>query len=284
MSKRNMLSVLVTLILGAMLVLAVAGGRRFLLVNKLVAGVVLPLEDGLNALLHGGDEVREFWHALTELRTKNKQLMEENQALRKIYIDMTAIKKENAQLRRLLNYKESNNTRKYVAAKVVAKNFGDLRDVVYINAGYDRGMAVGNAVVTEKGLVGVVDEIYRGYARVLLITSPNCRVGARTVHTGFDSSGIVHGFHETENVIVMEHIPREARVDEGDWVVTNGYSGKHPENILIGKVVSVQMDGSNLAWEADVELAEKIIGIEQVLVIVDFEPKLNINDMAGLQR
>ena len=270
--------------MGAMLVMAVAGGRRFPLVNRVVAMGVLPLEDGLNALLHGGDEAREFWRALTELRTKNRQLTEENQALHSAYIDMVALKKENAILRRLLDYKEANRSRKYVAAKVVAKNFGDLRDVVYINAGRGSGVAVDNAVLTEKGLVGIVDEVYDEYARVLLLSSTNCRVGARVVHTGFDSSGIVYGVHETENIVAMEHIPREAVVAEGDLVVTNGYSGKHPENILIGKVVSVQMDAAHLMWEADVELAERIAGLERVLVVVDFEPRLKLTKGEGRQK
>ncbi len=284
MSKRNMLSLLVALILGAMLVMAVAGGRRFPLINRVVATGVLPLEDGLNVLLHGGDEAREFWRALTELRTKNKQLTAENQVLRNAYIDMVDLKKENAVLRRLLDYKETNRTRKYVAAKVVAKNFGDLRDSVYINVGRNGGVAVDNAVLTEKGLVGIVDETYDEYARVLLLTSANCRVGARALHTGFDSSGIVYGVHETENIVAMEHIPRDAVVAEGDLVVTNGYSGKHPENILIGKVVSVQMDAAHLMWEADVELSERIVGLERVLVVVDFEPRLKLTSGEGRQK
>lgn len=284
MSKRSMLSVLVALILGAMLVLAVAGGRRFPLVNKVVATVLLPLEDCINALFRGGDEAREFWRALTELRIKNKQLAKENQILRNAHIDMITLIRENDNLHRLLNYRNVHKTQKHVAAKVVAKNFGDLRDTVYIDAGTAQGIAVDNAVITEKGLVGIVDEVYEEYSRVFLVTSINCRVGARAVHIGFDSSGIVHGVHETENILAMEHIPREAAVDEGDLVVTNGYSGKHPANILIGKVVSVQMDAAGLMQEADVELAEKVVGLEQVLVIVDFEPKLKITVKKGRQK
>lgn len=284
MSKRSMLSVLVSLILGAMLVLAVAGGRRFPLVNRVMATVFLPVEDAINAMLHGGDEAREFWRALTELRVKNKQLAKENQELRNAHVDMVALIRENANLHRLLNYKESHKTQKFVAAKVVAKNFGDLRDTVYIDAGQAQGIAVDNAVVTEKGLVGIVDEVYDEYARVLLVTSINCRVGARAVHVGYDSSGIVHGVHETENILAMEHISREAVVDEGDLVVTNGYSGKHPENILIGEIASVQMDAAGLMWEADVELAEKVVGLEQVLVIVDFAPKLKTVSRGGRKK
>ena len=284
MSRRNLLSIIVVLILGAMLVLAVAAGRRFPLINKVTATVLMPFENGINALLHGGDEAREFWRALTELRAQNKQLQKENQDLRKEHIDMVSLLKENEKLRALLNYKQVNPTKTVVAAKVVAKNFGDLRDTIYLDAGVAQGVAVDNAVITERGLVGVVDEAYEEYCRVLLISSTNCRIGARVVHTGFDGSGIIHGIYETENILAMEHIPREAQVAEGDLVVTNGYSGKHPENIPIGRVLSVQMDAAGLMKEVDVELSERIVGLERVLVVTDFAPKLQTIKKTGGQQ
>lgn len=279
-----MLSALVVLILGAMLILAVAGGRRFPLVNKVVATVLLPIEDGINAILHGGDNVREFWRALTALRLKNKELVKENQKLKQEYINMIALQKENENLHKLLNYKKEHADQKVVAAKIVAKNFGDLRDTVYINVGTAQNVAADMAVVTENGLIGIIDETYEEYSRVLLVTSPNCRIGAKVATAGYDSSGIIHGIHETEEFLVMEHIPRKASVKEGDLVVTNGYSGKHPENIYIGQIVSVQMDAAGLLQEADLRLMEDVVGLENVLVIIDFNPKLKITNKGGRAR
>ena len=284
MTKRNMLTFLVVVILGAMLTLAVAGGRRFPLINQAVATILLPLEDGANALFHGGDTVREFWRALSELRIKNKQLVQENLQLRQEHINMAAVLRENENLRQLLNYKSANPSQTVVAAKVIAKNFGDLRDTVYIDVGESGAVEKDMAVVTENGLVGIVDESYVHYARVLLLTSANCRVGARVVHAGYDNSGIVHGIHETENFLVMEHIPKDAKVAEGDLVVTNSYSGKHPENICIGHVTSVQMDAAGLMQEADVVPVEDVASLEYVLVVTDFSPKLDIKTTGGRTR
>lgn len=281
MTKRNMLTFLVVVILGAMLTLSVAGGRRFPLINQAVATVLLPLEDGMNALFHGGDSVREFWRALTELRIKNKQLVQENQRLRQEHINMAAVLRENENLRHLLNYKTAHPTQTLVSAKVVGKNFGDLRDVIYVDAGANQSVSRDAAVVTENGLVGVVDEVYANYCRVLLLTSANCRVGARIVHAGYDNSGVVHGIHETEDVLIMEHIPKDAKVAEGDLVVTNSYSGKHPENIYIGRLGSIQMDVSGLTQEADVVPSEDMAGLEYVLIVTDFSPKLDTKVTGG---
>lgn len=281
MTKRNVLTFLVVVILGAMLTLSVAGGRRFLLVNQMMATVLLPVEDGINSLFHGGDNVREFWRALSELRAKNNQLVRENQKLRQEHINMAAVLRENENLRHLLNYKTAHPSQTLVSAKVVGKNFGDLRDIIYVNAGTNKSVTKDAAVVTENGMVGVVDEVYTNYCRILLLTSANCRVGARIVHAGYDNSGIVHGIHETEDILVMEHIPKDAKVAEGDLVVTNSYSGKHPENICIGRLSSVQMDVSGLTQEADVVPVEDMAGLEYVLIVTDFSPKLVTNAAGG---
>ena len=215
---------------------------------------------------------------------KNKELIKENQKLKQEYINMIALQKENENLHKLLNYKKEHADQKVVAAKIVAKNFGDLRDTVYINVGTAQNVAADMAVVTENGLIGIIDETYEEYSRVLLVTSPNCRIGAKVATAGYDSSGIIHGIHETEEFLVMEHIPRKANVKEGDLVVTNGYSGKHPENIYIGQIVSVQMDAAGLLQEADLRLMEDVVGLENVLVIIDFNPKLKITNKGGRAR
>ena len=139
MSKKVMLCVLFVVVMLCMLAMAVAGRSRFPLVNKTVAAVVLPVENGLTNLGAASDGVRGFWKALTVLQSENKQLKEENTELRSANIQMASLFAENQQLRALLDYKEQHKTQKVVAAKVMARNFGDMRDCIYIDAGKDKG-------------------------------------------------------------------------------------------------------------------------------------------------
>ena len=175
-----MLVALFILVLFSMLAMAVAGRSRFPLVNRAVAAVVLPVESMLTRLGNAGDGVRGYWKALTVMQSENAKLKQENIELRNANIQMASMYAENRQLRGLLEYKEQHKSQKVVAAKVIARSFGDLRDCIYIAAGKDRGLAPDMAVVNG-GLVGVVDEVYDDYARVLLLTSPRCRVGARVL-------------------------------------------------------------------------------------------------------
>ena len=277
MGKRSILCALFVLILFSMLALAISGKSRFPLINKAVATVVMPVENALVAIGNTGDNIRGYWRALTVLQSENKELKRENVELRNANVAMAAIYAENKQLRELLNYKEQHRTQTTRAAKVIARNFGDLRDSMYINIGKDAGLRREMAVLNGSGLVGIIDEVYEDYAKVLLITSARCKVGARIVRVDSRAIGIVNGRNGIRDELVMEHIYREASVNEGDVVVTSGYSGSHPENILIGTVKDVRLSNVGLLQEADVVPAADVADVEYVLVITHFtpEPKLD---------
>ena len=274
MNKKVMLGVLFGFILLAMLAMAIAGKSRFPLINGVVTAVVLPAENAITALGNTGDDVRSFWKSLTVMQDENARLKQENAELRSANIQMATLFAENQQLRALLNYKEQHKTQQVVAAKVIARNFGDLRDCIYIDKGRDAGLAADMAVVNG-GLVGIVDEVYDGYARVLLLTSPRCRVGARVLRADSRAIGVAGGSSGGDKLI-LEHVYREASLREGDVIVTSGYSGSHPADILIGKITATHMDIVGLVQEADVTAAADIADVEQVLVIIGFTPEPKI--------
>lgn len=270
-----MLIIMGGFVLVGMLALAIAGGSRFPLVNAVVTAVVLPVENGFNAVGNAGNSLRGYWKALTVMQSENEQLKRDNIELRNANIAMASVYAENKQLRELLEYKEQHRSQKVVAAKVIARNFGDLRDSMYIDAGSDKGLEREMAVVNG-GLVGVVDEVYPSYARVLLINSPRFKVGAHVLRHDSRAVGVIGGRTGSTDNLVLEHVYREASLREGDVIVTSGYSGSHPADILIGTVNKTRMDSVGLLQEADVHAAADVADVEQVLVITAFTPSPQI--------
>lgn len=279
MSKKYMLGILFALIIFGLLSLAVAGKSRFPLINKGVSFVILPIESGITAMGHMGDDIRDFWRSLTVLRRENEELKKDNMELRHANLAMAAIYAENQQLRKLVNYNEQHRSQTTVPAKVIARNFGDLRDSIYINAGTDKGLRREMAVIDSNGLVGVVDEVYDDYARVLLITSANCRIGSRVLRNDSRAVGVTFGRSSADGSLLMDHIFREASIIKDDVIVTSGLSGNHPENILIGKVASIQLDSVGLLQQAVIIPAADIADVEFVLVITDFVPQPKLDSV-----
>lgn len=285
MSKKYMLYVLFVFVCLAFLILAVAGRSRFPLFNRVVTAIILPVESGITSLGHLSDDSRGYWRAMTVLQEENAQLKKEVDELRSANIKMVSIEAENRQLRELLQYKEEKPSQTTVTARVIARNFGDLRDAIYIDAGKDKGVKCDMAVVNN-GLVGIVDEVYGSYARVLLVTSPRCRVGARVLRLDSRAIGVTAGTNSSDGKLRLEHIYRTASIKEGDTIITSGISGNHPENILIGVVKSIGTDELDLTQQAEVLPTADIADVEKVLVITAFtpEPKIKIANEGGLAR
>lgn len=277
-----MLGVLAVFVLLSLLAMAVAGKSRFPLVNSAVAAVLLPAESALNAVGEAGDGARGYWKALTVMQSENARLKKDNIELRNANIQMASLYAENLQLRALLDYKEQHRSQRVVAAKIISRSYGDLRDCMYIDAGADKGLRREMAVVNG-GLVGVVDEVYDDYARVLLLNSPRFKIGARVLRADSRAVGVIGGKTSADDTLVLEHVFREADIREGDVIVTSGYSGSHPADILIGTVTATRMDSVGLLQEAEVHAAADIADVEHVLVITAFTPttKIEIGKQGG---
>ena len=281
MDKKVMLGALFLILMVGMMSLAISGKSRFPVFNSGVATVVLPFESAANFIGSGCEGIGGYWRALTVMQGENKRLQQENQELRAANIKMASIFSENQQLRSLLQYKEEHVSQTVVPAKVIARDFGSLRDSLYINVGKDKGLAREMAVVDGTGLVGIIDQVYDDYAKVLLITSSQCRVGAIVLRHDSRAVGITNGKGSTGEDLLMKHIYREADIRVGDVIVTSGYSGYHPANILIGKIVDKRMDEIGLLQEAEVRPSTDIVDVESVLVITSFTPEPKIEKQGG---
>lgn len=271
MNKKIMLGGLFALLSLALLGLAIVGGNRFPLINSAVATIVLPAQEGMTALGNTNAGLRSLWRSLTVLQEENASLQAENNELRSANIKMAAIHAENQQLRRLLEYKQENQEQRLVPARVIARAFGQQRDSIYIDVGSNKGLKPEMAVING-GLIGIVDQVYGDYAKVLLLTSVRCNVGARILRSDSRAVGVVGGNGENAGNLTMRHIYREASVEKEDVVVTSGYSGTHPENILIGKVVSTSIDEVGLLRQAQIVPAADVADVEYVLVVTEFTP------------
>ncbi|CDB36143.1 cell shape-determining protein MreC [Phascolarctobacterium sp. CAG:266] len=202
------------------------------------------------------------------LQQQNESLQSEINELRYANLAMAEIYAENQRLREMLNYKNAHPEQRLVVSKVLGRTPGELSDSLYIDKGTDDGVQQDMAVVTVNGLVGLVEEAYPSSARVTLVTSTRCNVGARILRANSRAVGIVTGRGGNNVPLLMEHLQREADVLPGDVVVTSGYSQNHPAGIVIGTVKESSLDAAGLLRNATVEPAAVREGLEEVFVVV----------------
>jgi rod shape-determining protein MreC len=124
----------------------------------------------------------------------------------------------------------------------------------------------GYTVTGPGGLVGRVVAVSPSTSRVLMISDPTSRVGAKVSRSR--AMGVIRG--QTNNRVVMEFFDKFPDVKAGDVVVTSSYSRLFPRDIAVGRVESIDLTKSP-APEATIQLSAPLSVLEWV-VIHPFEP------------
>ena len=204
-------------------------------------------------------------------------LKKENAELRQSLVDYLELKEENSKLREYFKISRKNRDYKLVPAEVIARDPDDDFGAFTIGAGTSAGVKAGDAVITENGLIGLVTRAELATAYVTTVLSPSLSVGAVDKRSG--DSGVVRGSAELsgKNQAALKLIDENNTIKKSDLITTLGTGGVYPENLIIGKVASIERDPFDSSPYAVIELYDDIKSVESVAVITEFSGKGEIN-------
>lgn len=206
---------------------------------------------------------RNLQTALSEierLRAENELLARENEALLEIQAqyqvlqDLFSRAAETPELRRII-------------AKVVGQDTNPMLQSIIIDKGYDDGVRVGMPVEASRGLVGQVYRVSNNAAQVALLTESASAIPVRLGTTR--ATGMLRGSGRGA-FPTIDWIDLRYQVEPGELVITSGLGGKFPENLVIGRVVSVERNEAELFQSAVVQPAADFGSIEMVFVVTEF--------------
>ena len=201
----------------------------------------------------------------SHLRSDNQRLAADNAALRRQVAELQAAGKENADLRRALDFQKTFGHRTVTAA-VVGRAPDGLTRSLTIGRGSADGLAVGMVVVSGAGLVGRVSEVTRGTATVQTLVDASSRVNSYTSGSGLEGTVVGEG-----GPLSMEVLPKPGVVvAPGEWVLTSGIGGLYPRGILVGQVALFHRRDSATLETADLAPAVDFDAVSTVLVVMDF--------------
>ena len=120
-----------------------------------------------------------------------------------------------------------------VAARVVSDARGPFSNARIADAGTERGVVVGNPVMTERGLVGRIVGIAPGASRVLLLSDTASRTPVMIDRT--NARAILTGDGGPNPK--LEYLRGVDPIQSGDRVVTSGDGGVVPRGLPVGAAV-----------------------------------------------
>ena len=203
------------------------------------------------------DYVRGYFFAVSENRHLKTELVQA-QATRD---QLEATQVENARLRAVLGIR-TDPPLPHIAAETIADTRGPFANTRLANAGQDKGVAEGNPVISEHGLVGRIVGVSDHVSRVLLLTDAESRTPVLVVRT--NGRAILSG--DGGDAPKLDYIRSALGLKEGDRVLTSGDGGVFPRGLPVGTVVR-GLDGG---WHVALDSDAAPIDFVQILLFSDF--------------
>lgn len=250
---------------------------------KVLANItVIPLQEGINHVGGWLGDMKDNFSTLRQLRSENKDLQEQIDALT---TENNYLQEERYEYERLQElYQLDQNYAEYekTAAHVIGKDTGNWFNTFTIDKGSQDGIEVDMNVLAGSGLVGIITEVGPTWAKVRSIIDDSNNVSGMVLSTSdtcivsgnlsLMSSGQI-SFDQMEN--------NDNLVAVGDQIVTSYISDKYLQGILIGSISEINVDSNNLTRSGYIIPAVDFKNIQEVLVITTTKAELTGADKTG---
>ena len=205
---------------------------------------------------------------LATLRQRNAELENQVSQLQNQVIALQQQLSEAQILYALLNYARSKPENIYIACAVIGRDPSPFLHYVIIDHGSDSVIRHGMPVVTQQGLVGRIEAVTAGAARVQLITDASSVVNVRLKST--QTEALLNG--SVTGDINLGMLPQDVDLKQGELVLTSGLGGNYPPDVLVGEIVTVRKRETDLFQTASIQPMVDFANLNAVLIISNFKP------------
>lgn len=212
--------------------------------------------------------VQDYFFAASENHRLRQQLAD----LQRQHDEMVRLQNTNVRLRAILGL-TIDPPLPMTAAQIITDSRGPFANSRLADAGSERGVQIGNPVMSEHGLVGRVVGVTHGASRVLLLTDVSSRTpvmvdrtNARAILTG-DGGG-----HPR-----MAYMRGVDPVKIGDRVLTSGDGGVFPRGLPVGEAVR-GVDGT---WRVKLDSDDAPIDFVRILQFRSFDQTVDQKALAN---
>ena len=251
----------------------------------LCAAVFISMELAALVLLHATSTAQQLWIDRASHRTR-ALLWGGGESVRnhfRLESDNLALQAENARLQeRLRAYERLETDReelaraavreadryRYTPATVVKMSRNRTHNYIILNKGSEDGIRPQSGIISDRGVVGVVESVGRHYAYGITLMNPGMSIGARigshdiVAPLSWDGLG--------SDGAVVRNLPPHYAIEPGDTVRTSGYSTIFPPDVPIGVTGETRLvDGSTR--QAAVRLFQDFSSVRYVTVVENLE-------------
>ena len=195
------------------------------------------------------------------LREQNEQLAAENFALRealRVYQEQDRLAEEQAHIRR------AKGRFNYIPAAIVKMSRNSLHNYIILDKGSDDGVHPHSGIISEMGVVGVVQAVGRRYSYGLTLMNSFLSVSARVGRDGLVAPLVWDGVSTHRGY--LKGVPPHMEIPEGETVYTSGFSFVFPPDVPIAVTQGVSREDGATNSVA-VELLQDFASLRYVTIV-----------------
>ena len=270
-SSFRVLIIAVVVLLGLIIYTATAGGS---FLANLLGFATSPMQSIATDVTGNVTEFLDLdGYTKDELKDLVGALQEENAQREDQLVAYEELQQENEQLKTQLGLEEEEPENELRSASVIGRDPNDVFYGFSIDAGTLSGVSVGDPVITDQGLVGVVTQAYATSSKVTCLLSEDVHVAAWSPKR--QESGVIESdvTSASTGVLRLNYLSGDTQIQEGDIIATSGEGGAFPQGLKIGTVARVEKSENDISRFAEIQPFEDLTKVQEVYVVVDFPGK-----------
>lgn len=199
------------------------------------------------------------------LKNVNAQLSEENAFLRQQLLQSKYSNK--------ITVSDINDTLfeqkySYFTASVIKNSVHLPQNYITIDKGWRHGIEKDMAVISPKGIVGIVKSVSENYSKVLTVLHSQFKISGKLTNNNYFGALSWNG--KNYKYAQLSEIPYHVKINVGDTLITNEYSNIYPGGIVIGTIEDFEKSDNDNFYSINIKLSTDFKNLEYVYVVKDF--------------
>jgi len=222
------------------------------------------------------------------LKSVNLKLAEENALLRTALQDRLIKTNYGNSLTKDSLYLSSINTDSlkranyfFSTARIVNNSVNQQHNFITINKGWFNGVKRDMGVIANGNVVGLVINVSDHYSTVISLLNSRWKLSAKIKSNNYFGSLSWNG--KDYRKVSLNEIPYHVPVQNGDTVVTTGYSASFPEGLVIGTISDYSIGSGSNFYKIEVTLAADFKNLVMV-GLVENKHRNEINQLESIYK
>jgi len=253
--------------------------HALLLVRQAVGTALYPLQMVALVPRDASNRVIDYFSSLSTVEKENQALRSKQGERAQQLQQAQQLAAENAQLRKLLGAEQ-----RLPVKSVMSEILYDARDQfarkVIMDRGSQHGVATGQPVIDDAGIVGQVTRVFPFTSEVTLLTDKDQAIPVQVLRNGLRSVAYGRG---QSGYLDLRFMSSNADIQKGDLLVTSGIDGVYPAGLAVAKVIQVETKSADAFAHI---VCEPVAGIDRhtqlLILLVDPNPIARPDDEAAV--